>query len=243
MSAVPERYRVVPVRHLDMRLEPEDWVGARQSRDAIAAYFEAEKQLQPKMWNGRVLILASHRLEGEVLTGRFRQTDFASLLWWLRHDCPDRSVRNCFAMAALRAADGAFLLGRMAAWTANAGKVYFAAGTPDLDDVRADGVVDLAGSMTRELAEETGLAAPHVAIAPEWSAVMGETRLALMRTVSSPLPADALAAHIRDFLRLQAKSELDDMVIVRGPGDLTPSMPPFIHAYLLARWGGQSPSP
>ncbi len=61
-------------------------------------------------------------------------------------------------MAALRSADGAFLLGEMAPHTANAGQIYFAAGTPDLSDV-FDGRVDLTASVKRELREETGMAA------------------------------------------------------------------------------------
>ena len=41
------------------------------------------------------------------------------------------------------------------------GKIYFPAGTPDLGDVK-NGALDLAGSVARELFEETGIGADEV---------------------------------------------------------------------------------
>ena len=82
-------------------------------------------------------------------------------------------------MAALRAADGAFLLGRMAKHTANAGKVYFPSGTPDPNDVRDGGIVDLDGSVRRELLEETGLISTD-AKPGGWHAVLAGARVALI---------------------------------------------------------------
>ncbi len=49
----------------------------------------------------------------------------------------DAGVFNVFAAAALRAADGAYLLGEMAPSTAAAGQLYFPCGTPDPEDITA----------------------------------------------------------------------------------------------------------
>ena len=65
------------------------------------------------------------------LRGEFIETDFAAFLTWRESGFPAANACNGFAMAALRGADGAFLLGEMAAHTASAGAIYFPAGSPD----------------------------------------------------------------------------------------------------------------
>ena len=82
------------------------------------------------MWNGRVLLLRRGEIAGGVLSGAYSEVDFASFIAWRDWGFPDKSVRNCFAMAALRSADGAFLLGEMGAHTATAGQIYFRPARP-----------------------------------------------------------------------------------------------------------------
>jgi 8-oxo-dGTP pyrophosphatase MutT (NUDIX family) len=164
------------------------------------------------------------------------ETDFASFLTWRDAGFPDPSVRNCFAAGALRAADGAFLLGRMARHTANAGKVYFPAGTPDPGDVQADGAVDLTGSVMRELKEETGLLASEVVPGFRWHAVLDGARIALMRPLRVGEDSAKLAARIRAFIAQEKQPELEDVVVVRGPADFVPEMPDFVRAYLEKEW-------
>src|SRR4030095_3313051 len=99
---------------------------------------------------GRVLLLRRGTIENRVLSGAYLETDFASFIAWRDWGFPDTSVRNCFPRAALRSADGAFLLGQMGVHTATAGQIYFAAGTPDPSDIVGD-TVDLEGGVMREL--------------------------------------------------------------------------------------------
>jgi hypothetical protein len=118
--------------------------------------------------------------------------------------------------------------------TANAGAIYFAAGTPDMKDVVGDRV-DLAGSVTRELQEETGLDPSTMAIAPDWTMVAESGRIALMRRMRSPLPAAELVEAIDAFLASEAEPELAGIHVIRRVEDIpTSRMPPFQAAYLAA---------
>lgn len=158
--------RVVAIERLELRFEPQPWKWAEANRAFIERHFAKAREQRPALWNGRVLLLHRFAIEAEVFRGAYLETDFASFLAWRDAGFPDPSLKNCFSAGALRAADGAFVLGRMASHTANAGKVYFPAGTPDPGDVGADGAVDLMGSVLRELKEETGLSASEVSPAP-----------------------------------------------------------------------------
>ena len=132
------------------------WGFAHARAAEIASHFAARQRERPALWNGRVLLLHRFAVENGVLRGASFETDYANFLAWRDWGCPDAGVFNVFAAAALQAADGAFLVGRMAPFTSIAGQWLFPCGTPDPKDVRA-GMLDLAGSARRELFEETGL--------------------------------------------------------------------------------------
>jgi 8-oxo-dGTP pyrophosphatase MutT (NUDIX family) len=187
------------------------------------------------IWNGRVLLLSQWRLEDATLHGSYFETAFADFVAWRDWNCPDRTVANCFGMGALRAADGAFLLGVMASHTVNAGRIYFPAGTPDPADI-VDGRVDLAGNVTRELAEETGLTPDDVDVAPGWHAVLAGASIAMMRIVHARQSACELRTRILEHLARERQPELADIRIVRSPSDLDAMMPDFVTAYLAHVW-------
>lgn len=161
---------VVPIQRIDLAFAPWRWPFADERRAEIDAHFEMRRRDKPDIWNGRVLMLGEHTLADSVLSGRFFETDFASLVAWKDWCAPDRSVTNCFAQGALRAADGAFLLGVMAGHTVHAGHIYFPSGTLEPGDV-VGGMVDLADNVRREVNEETGLGPDDLSAAPGWRAV------------------------------------------------------------------------
>jgi len=227
-----ERF-IVRVRRLDTRLGAGRWHWAERNRHAIAAHWAERVAEKPRMFNGRILVIADHALDGDVYRATYLETDFANLLAWRDFGFPDASVVNGFAMAALQGSDGAFVMGVMGSHTANAGRVYFPAGTPDPSDVLADGTVDLAGSVTRELAEETGLCADAFASAGEWLVVRHGPRIAFLRPVRAPEPAAAVAARIEEHLRQDPDAELSGTRVVRSAADIDPTaMPDFLQDYL-----------
>jgi hypothetical protein len=129
----------VRVARVEARLAPHRWAWAEANEAAIAANWERRRARTPAMFNGRVLMVAATRHNGDRFEAEFFATDYANLIAWIDMGQPDPGVANGFAMGALQSADGAFILGRMAEHTANAGRLYFPCGTPDLSDVTEEG--------------------------------------------------------------------------------------------------------
>jgi 8-oxo-dGTP pyrophosphatase MutT (NUDIX family) len=226
---------IIAVDRLDLRYAPQPWRFADDRRAEIDAHFATLCRDKPSMWNGRVLVLTQYEITGRTFSGTYLETDFASFIAWRDWRWPDPTKHNCFGLAALRAADGPFLIGVMGAHTANAGGIYFPGGTPDPTDV-VDGKVDLDLSVMRELAEETGLTAADVEVQPGWLTVLAGPRIAMMKTLRARLPARELADRVHAYLAPQAEPELAGVRIVRGPQDFDPLMPAFVQAFLLHAW-------
>ncbi|MBW7970489.1 NUDIX hydrolase [Bradyrhizobium sp. BR 10289] len=224
-----------PVIHrvttLDLAVRPIVWPFAEERRAEIAAHFIEKQRERPKIWNGRVLLGRDAVVADGHLTATYFETDFASFLAWRDWGYPDKSVFNGFGMGALRASDGAFVMGEMAHHTANAGRIYFPSGTPDLDDVR-DGALDIAGSVVRELGEETGLTAADYGIEPGWHCVAAGPSIAMIQIINLDMPGEAARARIEANLAREAEPELSAIHLVRGLSDLTASMPRFVTAFV-----------
>ncbi|HET9815306.1 MAG TPA: NUDIX hydrolase [Xanthobacteraceae bacterium] len=145
----------IRIRRLELAFAPRPWPFADERRADIARYFGELQRAKPALWNGRMLLLHHHAVEGDVFRGGYLETDFASFVAWRDWGFPDATMKHCVALGALRASDGGFLLGVMNSHTLNAGKVYFPAGVPDPSDI-VDGMVDLDGSVRREMARKPG---------------------------------------------------------------------------------------
>jgi 8-oxo-dGTP pyrophosphatase MutT (NUDIX family) len=228
---------IVPVDRVEITVAPWQWEFAVKRRAEIEAHFAARKVRQPALWNGRVLLLRDHRIENGLLSGSSFETDFASFVAWRDWNFPDPDVFNVFAMAAVRGADGGYLLGQMGDHTASAGFLYFPCGTPDPKDV-ADGMLDLGGSAARELFEETGIDVTTLSARPGWSLVRERNFIALIKSFASAEKAQDLRARVMRYLASGAHPELSDIRIVWDRGDLTAQIPGFVITFLESIWSG-----
>jgi 8-oxo-dGTP pyrophosphatase MutT (NUDIX family) len=222
-----------PIDRLALSFVPKPWPFAEERRAEIDAYFAELQRQKPAIWNGRVLLLHRQVMSEGVFRGDYLETDFASFTAWRHWGMPKAGVHDCFGAAAVIAADGAVLLGVMGAHTANAGWIYFPAGTPDPSDI-VGGTVDLDRSVARELKEETGLDVSEFASDPGWTTVLEGGLIVQIKTLRSPLAAEELRARMLAHLATEAEPELADIRIVRGRADFDPAMPRFVTVFLEA---------
>jgi len=232
-----------PVIHrvttLDLPVRPFSWPFAAERREDIDAHFRARQAEKPQMWNGQVLLGRNPVFAGERFSAEAFETSFASFLAWRDWGFPDKDVFDGFGMGALRCSDGAFALGEMGPQNATAGRVYFPSGTPDPNDVR-DGKLDIAGSVMREMEEETGLIPADYRAEAHWDVVVMGSIIAMMRTLHVAVTGDVLRQRIEANLAGQQHPELSQIHLVRGVGDLTSAMPRFVKAYLERQFSTRS---
>lgn len=219
---------------IDVRLRSRIWDFATDRAAETEDYWQKRLQANPHLYNGNVLLAADVVRDampaGVCLRGTCFVVEYKTFLAWRAFGQPG-DTRNLFALAALRSADGAYLLSEMAAWTSNAGQIYSPGGTPDLHDI-IDGALDLEGNALRELAEETGLSTQDVSPTPGWTIIECGGLICCMKELRSPLTAAELVARAADFFAREEKPELTRLVPAFSPADINARMPDFMQAYL-----------
>jgi 8-oxo-dGTP pyrophosphatase MutT (NUDIX family) len=231
---------ITRVAALEMRCVERDWPWAEANRSAIDAFWQTAVAEQPSLYDGPVFVFADIHTEDDVCRGVCFETRFSRLLYAKRNGFPDPSVTNGFAMGALRADDGAYLLGVMGPHTANRGQIYFPAGTPDPIDRADDATLDLLGSITREVAEETGLQPSEYELGEGWVLVRDGGRLAFLRPVRVHGTGDEVRARMLARMGRMQEQELSGIYLARGEADIDEErMPSFLRAFL--RWAFAQP--
>jgi hypothetical protein len=251
MSLGPSDGEIISIDRVEIMLERRPWEFAIKRRGEIDRYFARLKGKRALLWNGQRLLIRRYAVHDGVLRGACFETDYASFLAWRDWDFPDPSVYNVFAAAALRAADGAYLVGEMAQYTASAGRITFPAGAPERADIDTGGMLDLLGNLRRELKEETGIDIDECRAEAGWAIVRGLSAtispgctpgtsgrgsVGLMKQITAPAKAVELRSSIMQHLASDSCPEFSDIRIVRSRADLDQRMTPFVVAFLEQVW-------
>jgi 8-oxo-dGTP pyrophosphatase MutT (NUDIX family) len=226
---------IIAAQSVTLQLTSLRWNYAAHEATAIADAWAERTARNPALFNGRFFILDEWHLRDGAFTGTCVETDYASYLQWRGAGFPGRGW-NAFAMAALHAADGRLLIGRMASWTANAGMWYPPAGSLDASDLVEDRF-DLDGNIRRELGEELGLRLEESSTG-DWLLAFDNGRLAMFRRFDRLETPEELEGHIRAHLAAEAAPELDDLRFVAGLADLDGlRTPDFVRRYVETAFG------
>lgn len=230
-----ETDRVLRIEGCSLHVSPATWDWASANAEAIDRHWQRRSRESPAMFNGVIHMLSAISLDGAHLHGNFARADFKSFLYWLEQGHPYAGVRDAFGSALIISAEGHVMLGRQRPGNINSGLAYLPGGFIDPSDVSAAGSIDIAGSIVRELVEETGLAAADADIAPGFIATFEGPQLSIAREIRIALPAQSLRARILDHIAKDPNPELADIVIVRSAVDLQGlAMAPY--AVRLLKW-------
>ena len=230
MSSLP---RIETVDAIDIHVEPYDWPFAHERARDIDAHWRELRIARPHLFNGRVFLFRDIQIKDARLIGLCFEVDFKAFIAQRDFSFADKQVFNCFAQGALRAPDGAFLLGEMGVHTANAGRIYFPAGTPEPNDA-IGGRIDLDGSVMRELTEETGLHAGDIVPDPGWSIIFDRQMIACLKPMRLTIDRATALARIADHIASEKHPELARIHVAASHDDIVAErMPLFIQAYLM----------
>lgn len=222
--------RFVPVRDITIAVDPAPHPYETAMAEAIESNWAAEQAANPALHNGRVCMLAEAALRGGRLSGRCHLVRFATLLYW-RKNRESTTVEHVFAHAMPVSSDGALIAVRMGPLTANPGRIYFAAGSFDHDDI-SDGLIDVKGNMRREVLEETGLDLHDARADFGYRLYARDGNVVLLRRYRFDMTANEIADRIAGHVARDDEPEIEEPVIIRAgealPGGLMPHMAPVI---------------
>lgn len=215
-----ERGEVRWVAACRLQVGDRDWPYARAHEREIAEEFERQRFAKPGYFNGPIQIMLDHAIEAGTFVGEFATSDFASFVYWRAMGMVDDTVRDCFGCAVVRSREGHILLGVQAGGNLNAGRAYCPSGFIDPADVRADGSIDIDGSIEREITEETGLDLGLLTRVPGYLLIAAEASIAIAVEYRSTLTAVEIRAQIAGNLARQTEPELAGVLLVGSLGDL-----------------------
>lgn len=220
----PNERTIFPVERIDLPVMDSPHPYVVVEREAIARNWQEEVLANPALFDGRMMLPRSIRIENGVISGDTHVVPFSAFLLW-RKTRPLDAALHIFALPVILSSDGAVIAIRMAAHTANPGRVYCAAGSLDPDDVN-DGFCDLDVNMAREVREETGLDLADAADVCGLHATHDRGVVTVFRVYRFSKSAAELIRHIEGHLAGDVTPEIDEALAIYSPDpDLHPYSP------------------
>ncbi|MDO9418746.1 NUDIX hydrolase [Pararhizobium sp.] len=217
----PPPLEVFAVTDIEVVVEPGPHPFHRAEQAAAMENWEREVAANPALFDGGLVLQRDVRISGGRVETRAHVVPFSTFLLW-RKDRPEGAF-HLYGLPVIVSSDNAVIAIRMSAHTANAGKVYCAAGSLDASDV-VDGRCDVEANMAREVREEIGFDLWSAGSTSGFFGVQTHGLIALFKFYRFDDTAEALAARIRAHMVTDPHREVDDVVIIRRPD-------PSLHRY------------
>lgn len=197
-------------------------------RELIDRYWNQVKQRNDRLWNGDFYMFSDVSIEDGVLHGRGHKTDFATFLYWRDHGY-EGAIAHITGTTFPHFADGSLLAIKMADHTANAGRVYFPAGSFDSDDI-VGGCFDVTTNVQRELKEEIGLDMRESWISGPLLASVHDKAFHIALPMLLPVAFDQLEKDWKMHRANGGDDEIECLVPICHPDDIPLEMPRYAAA-------------
>ena len=210
----PPEATVFPIAGVDLRVLPGDHPIVATEQAAIAENWARETAANPALFDGRMLLQRRLALTESGIAGESHVIPFSAFMWWRRYPARPGGL-HLFAYPVLETSDGALVAIRMGAHTANAGQVYFAAGSLEPADI-VDGRCDIEGNMRREVKEETGLDLARSIPGEGYFASRMKRTVTVLRLYRFALTAQEMIERIEAHMPTAEDQEIDGAVAIRS---------------------------
>lgn len=213
-SGWPKERAVFHVDGVNMRILPGEHPFCIAEREAISDNWEQELAANPALFDGRMILQRRIALTAEGISSEGYIIPFSAFLWWRKQ--PERhGALHIYAYPVLEASNGALVAIQMGAHTANAGKVYFACGSFEPEDV-IGGYCDPERNMRREVLEETGIDLLEARAGEGYFVSHFRRAVTLFRVFRFDLTSDQMIARIEQHMRVAEDKEIARAVAIRS---------------------------
>lgn len=227
-----QRNSVTRVSSCTLRTVDWQWSFAGENATEISEHWAKRSAQSSAFFNGRIYMLRDYALDS-AFSGALFETDFANFLYWREHGFPDRSVYDGFGSALLRSADSDIILGKQRSGNINAGLAYLPGGFIDVRDRQANGSIDIAASILREVTEETGLTSDVLVCEPGFIITRCGQLVSIAAEFRSSLNTHQMLKVIAAHISNEDGGELEKAIAITSRQDTEAlAMPPYARVLL-----------